>query len=308
MTLPRSALAALPLMIAMAAVASPVSAQERVTLGWGRLLTNDAIGDGEDRWRSGSYVLSWVRGPEWTGALPSQPGEILEFRLRAETIAPADLITPAVRDRRYVGALTLGVHTQFETRGIESSLGLDAVIIGPQTGISDIHGDLHDLLGLAAPTVFGAQLGNDVLPTVTAEFGRSFEIGPQAHLRPFVEMQAGAETLLRVGGDLTFGGFGGGALMMRDSTTGQRYRGTGISGADGFSLTMGADLAEVYDSQFFLSTDPITPKDSRARARVGLHWQGGQNEVFYGLTWLGEEFEEQPEGQVLGAINLRLRF
>lgn len=308
MTLPRSARAALSITLALSAAVAPLAAQERTTLGWGRLLTNDAIGDGEDRWRTGSYVLSWVRGPEWTGALPGQPGAILEFRLRAETIAPADLITPAVLDRRYVGALTLGVHTHFETRGIESSLGLDAVIIGPQTGISDIHGDLHDLLGLATPTVFGTQIGNDVLPTVTAEFGRTLEIGPQARLRPFVEMQAGAETLLRIGGDVTFGSFGDGALMIRDSTTGQRYRGTGIGGADGFSLTMGADLAEVYDSAFFQTGDPITPSDSRARARIGMHWQGGQNEVFYGLTWLGEEFEEQPEGQVLGAINLRLRF
>lgn len=308
MTLPRSALAALSVSVALVATALPLAAQERTTLGWGRLLTNDAIGDGEDRWRTGSYVLSWVRGPDWTGALPGQPGAILEFRLRAETIAPADLITPAALDRRYVGALTLGVHTHFETRGIESSLGLDAVIVGPQTGISDIHGDLHDLLGLAPPTVFGAQIGNDVLPTVTAEFGRTLEIGTQARLRPFVEMQAGAETLLRVGGDVTFGSFGDGALMIRDSTTGQRYRGTGIGETDGFSLTMGADLAEIYDSDFFLTGDAITPSDTRARARLGMHWQGGQNEVFYGVTWLSEEFEEQPEGQVLGAINLRLRF
>ena len=308
MTLPRSALAALFITLSLAGTVTPLAAQERTTLGWGRLLTNDAIGDGEDRWRTGSYVLSWVRGPEWTGTLPEGFGEILEFRLRAETLAPADLITPAALDRRYVGALTFGVHTHFETRGIESSLGLDAVIVGPQTGISDIHGDLHDLLGLAPPTVFGAQIGNDVLPTLTAEFGRTLEIGPQMRLRPFVEMQAGAETLVRVGGDVTFGQFGEGALMIRDSTTGQRYRGTGVGGADGFSLTMGADLAEVHDSAFFQTGDAATLSDSRARARIGLHWQGGANEVFYGLTWLGEEFEEQPEGQVLGAINRRLRF
>lgn len=282
MTLPRSALAApflsaaIVTFVACAALTAPAAAQERVTLGWGRLLTNDAIGDGEDRWRTGSLVLSWVRGPEWTGALPSRPGEILEFRLRAETIAPADLITPAALDRRYVGALTLGVHTHFETRGIETSLGLDAVIVGPQNGISDLHGDLHDLLGLATPTVFGAQIGNDVLPTVTAEFGRTLDLGPAARLRPFVEMQAGAETLLRLGGDLSFGSFGADALMIRDSTTGQRYRGTGISGADGFSVTVGADIAEVYDSEFFLPTDAITPSDTRARPGWGCIGRAGR--------------------------------
>lgn len=55
---------------------SPAISQERVTLGWGRLLNNDALGDGKDRWRTGSYVLSRVRGPSWTGALPEMPGEI----------------------------------------------------------------------------------------------------------------------------------------------------------------------------------------------------------------------------------------
>jgi hypothetical protein len=42
--------------------------------------------------------------------------------------------------------------------------------------------------------------------------------------------------------------------------------------------------------------------------RAGLHWQGGQSEVFNGLTWLGKEFEEQADDQIVGSINLRLRF
>ncbi len=127
-------------------------------------------------------------------------------------------------DRRYVGALSLGMHTHFENAGVETSLGLDAVIVGPQTGISSLHGDLHDLLGLPTPTVFGGQIADDVFLTATAEFGRTLELGGAAQFRPFVEAQAGAETLLRLGGDFTFGSFASDALMLRDSSTGQRYR------------------------------------------------------------------------------------
>lgn len=295
-------------LVCAAMAAAPTVAQERVTLGWGRLLTNDAIGDGKDRWRTGSYVLSRVRGPNWSGSLPGQPGEILEFRLRLETIAPADLVVANPLDRRYVGALSLGVHTHFETAGVESSVGLDAVIVGQQTGISSLHGDLHDLLGLPTPTVFGGQIGDDVFMTLTAEFGRTLTLGGNTQFRPFVEAQAGAETLLRVGGDLSFGHFSMGALMLRDNTTGQRYRAAAGDHVEGVSLTLGGDIAEVYDSEYFLAGDAITPSDTRKRLRAGMHWQGAQSEVFYGLTWLGEEFEEQPDDQVLGSINLRLQF
>ena len=60
------------------------AAQDRVTLGWGRLLTNDLLGDGRDRWRTGSYTLSRVRGPAWGGSLSS--AEIENLLTYLETI------------------------------------------------------------------------------------------------------------------------------------------------------------------------------------------------------------------------------
>lgn len=60
---------------------------QRQTIGWGRFFNNDYIGDGKDRWHSSSYTISRVRGPQWTGSLPNNFGEVLEFRFRAETVA-----------------------------------------------------------------------------------------------------------------------------------------------------------------------------------------------------------------------------
>ena len=289
-------------------LSSPVLSQERVTLGWGRLLNNDAIGDGQDRWRTGSYVVSRVRGPSWSGALPAMPGEILEFRLRFETIAPADLIVANPNDRRYVGALTLGMHTHFDWSGVETSAGVDAVIVGPQNKISSLHGDLHNLLGLPDPTVFGAQIGDAIYLTAVGEIGKTYSFGSVAQVRPYIEAQAGAETLLRVGGDVTLGSFGRDALMLRDSTTGQRYRGVTGDRVEGLSLTLGGDIARIYDSKYFLAGDVATVSDTRSRLRAGVHWQGAQSEVFYGLTWLGKEFDQQVDDQMVGSINLRLQF
>ncbi len=294
--------------IACWAMLAPVAqAEQRVTLGWGRLFYNDAMGDGRDRWHTGGYTLSMVRGYSFSGDLPDRPGEILEWRLSANIIAPADLQTPEPDDRRYVGALSLGLHTQWQWRANEVALGADLLATGPQTGIGSFQRWAHERLGMEVPEVLDDQIGNGFYPSLVAETGRRMSLGP-AELRPFAELRAGAESLVRVGADLTFGHFGPGDLMIRDAVTGQRYR--GVSGAvePGLSFTLGADVARVFDSAFLPGGEAATLSDDRTRLRAGVQWQGARHSVFYGVTWLSKEFEEQPEGQVVGALSLNLRF
>lgn len=287
--------------------ASLLAQEERVTLGWGRLLTNDIFGDGRDRWRSGSYSLSRVRGTEWSGSLPATIGEILEFRAVGETIAPADLLVADPNDRRFVGALTFGLHTHFDWNGIETSLGADMVITGPQTGASDLQSNIHDLLGLGEPQIYDMQIDDAFYPTAQAEMGKRIPISG-AELRPFVEAQAGVETFVRVGADLSLGGFTRESLMLRDGPSGQRYRAVAGSRTSGLSLVMGGDIARVFDSHYFEDGDAAQANDTRSRLRAGVHWQGDRSEVFYGVSWLGKEFTTQPESQVIGSVNLRLNF
>lgn len=287
---------------------SPAHAEERVTLGWGRMFTNDALGDGQDRWHTGSYTISRLRGVNWTGDLPSRPGEILEFRLRAETIAPANLITPEPDDRRYAGALSLGLYTHFDWQGFETSIGGDLVFTGPQTGIGGFQAWAHQTFGLPDPAVLDDQIGNAVYPTLVAEMGRSFALGETVRLRPFVEAQAGVETMVRAGGDLVIGSFGRDALMLRDKTTGQRYRGIGGDQSGALSFTLGGDVAHVFDSALLPGGEPATLTDTRTRLRAGVHWQGRKASVFYGMSYLGPEFDQQSEGQIVGALNLNFKF
>ena len=297
----------LALCLALSLMPAATMAQERVTLGWGRVLTNDLLGDGRDRWRTGSYTLSRIRGEAWSGSLPATPGEILEFRAMGETIAPADLTVVDPNDRRFVGALTFGLHTHFEWSGLDTSLGANLVITGPQSGASNVQGTIHDLLGLPEPQVYGLQIGDAVYPTAVAEVGKRFAL-PHGEVRPFVEAQAGVETYLRVGADVSIGGYTHEALMLRDGPSGQRYRGIAGSRMDGMSVVLGGDIARVFESNYFESGDAAQATDTRSRLRAGLHWQGQSSEVFYGLTWLGKEFTTQPESQMLGSVNLRLKF
>ena len=304
--------AALVIVMAIAALSSPVAAQDRVTLGWGRMFTNDALGDARDRWRTGSYSVSRIRGINWSGELPSTFGEILEFRARAETLAPGSLVAPGLGDRRYAGVLAFGLHTHFDWRGNDVALGADLAFVGPQTGISNFQGLVHDLLGLPKSTVYDDQLGNAVYPTLVAELGRNVDIAGTARLRPFVEAQAGLETFLRVGGDLVIGQFGRGDLMLRDTATGQRFRAIDGSPGQGVSFVLGGDVTHVFDSKLLPIGDGAglgaRLADTRARVRAGVHWQGKKSSIFYGLSYLGREFEQQPEGQVLGSLSLNMKF
>lgn len=288
--------------------AAPAVAQDRVTLGYARLFSNDALGDTKDRWRSGSYMVSRLRGPRWDGVLPAAFGEILEFRLRSEIVAPADLIQPDPGDRRYAGILAVGLHSHFAVAKAEASIGAELVFTGPQTHIGAFQREVHEFFSLQTPTVLGNQIPNRVYPTLRGEIGRTYHLGETIALRPFAEGQAGIETFVRVGGDMVIGGFGNGALLVRDTVTGQRAE--GISGTDGagFSFTLGGDIARVFDSALLPAGGAAVLSDTRSRLRAGMNWQGEKSEVFYGVTLLGKEYDGQSADQLVGSLRLRLRF
>lgn len=290
-------------------------AEERVTLGWGRLFTNDLIGDGKDRWRTGSYTVSRVRGPAWSGPEGGGLdgvgfGQIVEMRAHAAAISPASLTVPVAGDRRYAGVLSLGLASHFGWQGAQVALGAEMALTGPQTGVGSFQRRAHRLTGMLPPSaaVLAAQIGNRLHPGVNAEIGRDLALGGESRLRPYIEARAGLETLLRVGADVTFGQLGQDDLMLRDSGTGVRFRAVEGTRTEGISLTLGGDVARVFDTALLPAGGAAVASDSRYRVRAGVHWQGTRAAAFYGLTYLSPEFEAQPEGQLVGALSLNLRF
>ena len=303
------ALVSLALAFLLALPTAAAAAEPRVKLGYGRLVTNDYIGDGHDRWRTGSVATSRVWGPEWDGALPDGIGQLLELRVNAQIIAPQDLNAPAPGDRPYAGSIAVGLHTHYAALGNEVSLGGDLVFTGPQTGLDGFQSFIHDNFngqGVGAG-VRGAQIGNHVYPTAVAEVGRTILLGGAA-LRPFAEARAGAETLMRIGADFTFGGVLTGALLVRDPVTGQRYRTAG-SNLPGYAFVVGADTAYVEDSAYLPSSRGYSLCDSRNRVRAGVHYGADAgHRAFYGLTWLDREFKGQKESQIVGSVRLHIKF
>ena len=291
---------------AASAMTSPALAQERSAIGNGRLFTNDYFGDGQDRWRTGSYVYSHVRGREDYDGTAAAFGDIIEYRFRGEIIAPRSGIGPT-GERPYVGALSFGAHTHFGVGDMNASVGADVVAVGPQTGLDDFQNRFHDAFSLPVPSQ-GNQLADDIFLSATAELSQTLSLGNNVTVRPFAEAQTGVEDILRVGGDLMFGTVGQSDLMLRDVVTGQLYRGTQGPG-NGFSYVVGADIAAVGGSVYLPEDQGYVASDTRTRARAGVHFQMRDDVSFYyGLTYLSEEYEGQPEGQVVGSLKLNFNF
>lgn len=285
----------------------PAAAQERQKLGYGRLITNDVLGDGQDRWQTGSIQSSRVWGPAWTGTAPDRPGPLLELRLQGQVIAPESLTRPARGDRPYANALSVGLHTHYQFRGIEVAAGADLVLTGEQTGLTWLQDNLHDALGIAGPSraVRARAIGDGLHARIVIEAAHSLHLGEAVTLRPFVEGRYGVEDLIRAGADLTIGRIGTGELLVRDAVTGQRYR-TVRQPARGTAFVLGGDVAMVSDSIFLPGA--VTPRDTRSRLRAGFHWDTGRARGFYGLTWLGPEFTGQRTGQLVGSVRLNIDF
>ncbi len=279
------------------------------TIGNGRLFTNDYITDGQDRWRSGSYVFSLVKSRNsWAGQLPEKFGELVELRFRNEIIAPANLINPAPGDRKYAGILSFGLHSHSQfSSGTELSAGVDLVFAGAGTGVGSFQDAFHNsFLGQDPNIVFDSQI-EGFFPTATFELSQPVKLSDSTTLRPFIEGVAGVETLVRIGADVVLGETGQDDLFLRDVTTGQLYRGAQTL-AGGFSFVLGGDLAFVSQSEYLPANAGYVLTNSRTRLRAGVHWLTGESSLFYGVTWLGPEFMAQPEGQFTGSLRLTWQF
>ena len=278
-------------------------------LGHERLVVNDVFGDRYDRWRTGSVASSYIFGSEWTGALPTRPGALVEFRVLGEVIAPARLDLNWTGDRPYSQALSFGLHSHFARGGWDIAAGADAVITGPQVHLIDFQHWLHRVTRFdhtASALVRASQIPNGVHGSAVIEAGRSYTLADGARLRPFVELRGGVEDMVRVGFDFALGPAGEGELMVRDPVTGFRYRAVRRA-PDGITFVAGADVAHVGQS-LYLPAARNQISDARTRVRLGMHWQKDRWRGFYGLTWLGPEFKGQYEGQLIGGLRISYQY
>ena len=299
-----------------------IQAKEKTKLlGYGLLFTNDFFGDGRDRWRTGSLVSSRVFGrPEMTRTWRRREA-LNELRLFSQIIAPSDLSRNPDRshardetgltediDRDYVGHLSIGLHRHFQAGGLAYNFGVDASLLGPQTGLMGLQQTVHSELGQPFPSDFvrNTQVSNKFVLGSLTEVAQPSALSPSTNIRSFVEVQTGVEDLIRIGVAAGFFGDLSEAFFARAPVSGQRY--SVIDRAEeGFLLGAGVDLTRVIGS-LILSGNALRASKYRARARVGLNYVQGRWSNFIGWTYLSPEFETQQTGQLLGSFFIKARF
>ena len=299
-----------------------IQAKEKTKLlGYGLLFTNDFFGDGRDRWRTGSLVSSRVFGrPEMTRTWRRREA-LNELRLFSQIIAPSDLSRNPDRsdagekaglmediDRAYVGHLSIGLHRHFQAGGLAYNFGVDASLLGPQTGLMGLQQTVHSELGQPFPSDFvrNTQVSNKFVLGSLTEVAQPSALSPSTNIRPFAEVQTGVEDLIRIGVDVGLFGDLSEALLARAPVSGQRY--SVIDRVEeGFLLSAGVDVTRVIGS-LILSGNALRTSKYRARARVGLNYVKGRWSNFIGWTYLSPEFEQQHTGQLLGSFFIKARF
>ena len=286
-------------------LAVPALAGDRV--GFSAATTNDSLGEYLDRWQSSSVQVDVFTAHAWTGEVPARFGEVLNWRFRTDILTPEDLDNPDPDDRRHAAILAFGVHSMAARGAWDARIGGDLVVIGPQTKQLEFQRELHKILGFERPQLEDFQIGNSTTGQISGEAGWTYQ-GDGWHARPFIEAQIGPEDLVRTGVDLTFGSMGRDDLMVRLPATGHLVPGILGETGRGASFFLGADIAWVEDSIYLPESLGYELTDYRARARAGVAYEFDRLNLFYGISWLSEEFEAQRESQIVGALQLGLRF
>jgi hypothetical protein len=278
-------------------------------LGWSNVTTNDATGDGQDRWQSFSTSTSFLFGPAGTRNVPSGFGTLLEARIGTQIVTPANTLTPAPGDRPAAGALRAGLFTHFARGGWDFSLGAGVEATGPATRVLALQDRFHATLGFdrLAPGVIAGQVGNRLRPMAHAEAAYAFLIDDSMILRPFATAHVGLETYARAGFDLLIGPGYRNGVIARDYVSGQPYQVLERVNEPGISVLFGADAARVFSSGF-LPSPGYTLTPLRTRLRGGVLLEERLFSAFYGVTYLGPEFTAQPSGQLVGTMQFRISF
>ncbi len=284
-------------------LAVPADAAERRVLGWSYLVVNDSIGEFRDRWQS-----SYLRGSLFFGRNADRAerrlGDVVEIRLSSQIVTPEQLDAPRLDDRPFAGVLMIEALSHGYLGPFDASVGAGVAAVGPQTGSFRFQRWLHERLRFPLPEPDGREVRDGVYPVVSAELAQ--ELGRGSRVRPFAEVRAGLEDLVRLGVDLAWGAAEP-SLSVRDPVTGFRSPGLVDGAGTGWRLMAGADAAWVAESRLIpgeFGPEPLP----RGRLRAGAAWNNERLSAFYGFTYLTPEFDGQREGQFLGAFQLMMRF
>ena len=294
---------------------------------------NDRYGDGKDRWKTGGITQSYIFPERIFTDNPWLEGRAtaIEINLRAQVMTPDDTSNTGVDpdDRPYAQYAGIGLYGRSiaEPRPFSARLGLQVedragIEIGWQGDplpFFEVQEALHGMTGS------GGDMGNsaDIIDgeiLANLEGRRTWRLHAAGEARdielaPFVQGSLGMrEVSLRAGADLFIGSALEGRTWGSDLATGAVIAGESMH-RQGFNWVafVGGDVGYVawdafLDGGFAADGRSVDRAEIVGRARAGLLLEYGRVGLAFSVNWLSAEFESQPEGQLIGAIQLKYRF
>lgn len=292
---------------------------------------NDRYGDGKDRWKTGGISQSYIF-PErvfsdetWFEGRAAA----LELNLRAVVMTPDDSSHGGVNpdDRPFAQYAGVGVYLRTIARPqpagvfdvqVEDRAGLEIGWQGDPLPFFEVQEAIHGATGTGGGNADPSDvIDGEVLANL--EGRRTWRLhlageAPDIEIAPFVQGSAGMrEVSARLGADLFIGSalegrtwgseLATGAIMPGDAPRRDGFHWTAFAGADVGYVAWDAFLG----GGFAADGRSVDREEIVGRARAGLFLEYGRVGVGFSVNWLSPEFERQPEGQLIGAIQLKYR-
>jgi len=268
--------------------------------------TNDALGDGHDRWLTGSYQRSFIFDRHEAGLMRQ-----IELRPRAMIVSPWTTAVQGANDRPYSSILALGAFARGNIGRTETHLGGELILQGDQTGLPSFQAGVHDLLGLDQS--YNPRNENDIHVgdrlTGRFEFGlaRSLRPSESVMVRPYALLIGGSDQSVTAGADLVWGSLSRAESWSRDAATGQILNHE-AKHREGFNLVAGLDVSRRYTSMHIPDGSNVLLTKTQTRARIGAQVRLGLFDVFFGQAWMSEGFVGQADTQRLGVLSISRNF
>jgi len=329
---------------ASAAAGQPVTgAGDDAAAGWRWLATtkriqtegviwNDKLGDGKDRWKTGGITQSYVVPEHFFGDKSWFEGRAsaVELNLRALVMTPDDTAFAGVnaKDRPYAQYAAAGVYLRSiaepdflsPTLSVqeEARLGIEVGWQGDPLPLFDVQNRLHDMTGTKGNAANLTNIiGSEMLVNLEGRQTWRFHwdgAGREREIAPFVQGSVGMrETSLRIGADFFTGSALAGRTWGADPATGAVMAGASMP-RQGFNWTVfgGGDVGYVASDAFldggFGVGGPSGPRERIVgRLRVGALLEYDNVGIGFSVNWLSPEFRDQSEGQVIGALQFKVR-
>lgn len=294
-------------LILVAIMSSQVFAEGRAAYrGEVGSFVNDFIGDGHDRWHTGSYQKSYYSQGYQLGWVDG-----IELRSRSQIVTPWSPSKQKDGDRPYSTAIGVGGFAHGHLAGFETRIGGEVILLGDGTGLETLQRTIHDGMGMGNsfdPNRSDIdQVDNGLTSRFDIEIARTLRTSEFSMIRPYTEVTFGGDQYNTIGTDVIIGPLASASIWTRDVVTG-RLLTPQVNEIRGVSIVAGLDARSARSSIHLPEGARVNIEPMQFRARIGMQSSSSFANIFIGQARLSEDFVGQTDSQRVGMLSISFSF